>query len=121
MMQSNYIAIRKKGDCMNIEDFRKAARDCKDCRTCGYLHKDEKLSRYSYPLFHEESSCPSRIIVIGEAPNYDDTYVHEHENLTWKDGKDETSKFTRELFDSIGLKTSDVLFTQQCTLSPCSQ
>ncbi len=103
---------------MNIDDFRKAARDCKDCRTFGYLHKHEKLSRWSYPLFHEESSCPTRIVVIGEAQNYDDTYVHKNENLTWKDGKDETSKFTRELFDSIGLKTSDVLFTNSVLCLP---
>ncbi len=100
-----------------IHEFKEAARKCTECRSAGLLHHDEQHG-WSYPLFDESSLCPSRILVIGEAPNWDDTFDKLKRRLTYDIETDPTGNFTRELLSSVGLKVTDVLFTNSVLCLP---
>lgn len=91
-----------------------------DCRTSRLVHYDSELG-WSYPLFHEGASCPSQIIVVAEAPNWDDTYDQAKRRLTYDIETDPTGNFARELFASVGLAPSDILFTNSVLCLPAEQ
>ena len=97
--------------------FRDTARGCVDCRTSGLVHYDSEFG-WGYPLFHEGASCPSQIIVVAEAPNWDDTYDQAKRRLTYDIETDPTGNFTRDLFASVGLAPSDILFTNSVLCLP---
>lgn len=100
-----------------IYEFKEAARKCTECRGGGLLYHDEQHG-WAYPLFDESLVCPSRIIVIGEAPNWDDTFDESKRRLTYDIETDPTGNFTRELLSSVGIIVSDVLFTNSVLCLP---
>ena len=100
-----------------IDEFKKTAGKCVECRTFDLLHHDEQ-NGWAYPLFDEFSSCSSGIVVVSEAPNFDDTFNESKRRLTYDIQTDDTGNFTRELLESVGLKVSDVLFTNSVLCLP---
>jgi uracil-DNA glycosylase family 4 len=90
--------------------FRDAARGCVECRSLGLVHYDTKLG-WGYPLFHEGATCPTQVIVVGEAPNWDDTYDQSKRRLTYDIETDPTGNFARDVFATVGLAPCDMLFT----------
>lgn len=102
---------------MKIEEFKKTAGKCAECRTFDLLHHDEQHG-WAYPLFDEYSLCPSGIVIVSEAPNFDDTFNESKRRLTYDIQTDDTGNFTRELLESVGLKVSDVLFTNSVLCLP---
>lgn len=100
-----------------LNSFRNRARHCTQCRGSGLTHCDERLG-WAYPVLDERSTCPSRIIVVAEAPNWEDTYDPSKRRLTYDIETDPTGNFTRELLASVGLTPSDVLFTNSVLCLP---
>ena len=101
----------------NLSLFRDTARGCVDCRTSGLVYHDNEHG-WGYPLFDEGASCPSQVIVVAEAPNWDDTFDQAKRRLTYDIKTDPTGDFTRDLFASVGLAPSDVLFTNSVLCLP---
>jgi uracil-DNA glycosylase family 4 len=102
---------------MEIDEFRNSARKCTECRDLGFIHDDVQHG-WAYPLFDEQSLCPTGIVIIGEAPNADDTYNKSKQRLTYDIETDPTGNFARELLLSVGLKVADVLFTNSVLCLP---
>jgi DNA polymerase len=101
----------------NLSLFRDTARGCVACRTSGLVHYDSELG-WCRPLFDDGATCPSQVIVVAEAPNWDDTYNPTKGRLTYDIETDPTGNFTRDLFASVGLAPSDVLFTNSVLCLP---
>jgi uracil-DNA glycosylase family 4 len=83
----------------------------------GLINHEAQLG-WAYPLFDEHSLCPSGIVVVAEAPNWDDTYNETKRRLTYDIETDPTGNFTRELLQSVNLNVSDVLFTNSVLCLP---
>jgi uracil-DNA glycosylase family 4 len=103
-----------------LDLFRDTARGCVDCRDLRLIHYDKQFG-WAYPVFHERTTCPSRVLVVAEAPNWDDTYDRSKRRLTYDIETDETGNFARELFASVGLAACDVLFTNSVLCLPARQ
>ena len=97
--------------------YRNEAGHCTSCRELGLLYKHTN-GRWSYPLFHLESTFSSRILFIAEAPNFDDTFNSDKGRLTYDAETDPTGRFMRELLSSVNLRPEDVLFTNAVLCLP---
>ena len=97
-----------------IETYREEASRCTTCREPGliYRHAD---GRWAYPLFQKEGTCRSGVMLVLEAPNFDDTFDADKGRLTCEPETDPTGQFMSELLASVQLEPSDVLFTN-CVL-----
>ena len=103
-----------------IARFRSEASRCTLCREQGLLYQHED-GRWACPLFHRGSTCSSGIVVVAEAPNFDDTFDPDKQRLTYDAETDPTGRFARELFASVGLSPDDVLFTNSVLCLPAKQ
>jgi len=61
------------------------------------------------------------VVVVAEAPNWDDTYNPAKRRLTYDIETDATGNFTRELLRSVGLRASEVFFTNCVLCLPARQ
>lgn len=102
---------------MNLSEYKSTVRRCTACRDMGLINHEAQLG-WAYPLFDEHSLYSSGIVVVAEAPNWDDTYNESKRRLTYDIETDPTGNFTRELLRSVNLSVSDVFFTNSVLCLP---
>jgi uracil-DNA glycosylase len=97
---------------------------CTRCHEPGLVHVEPRLGRAS-PLFQRSPSGALGILVIGEAPNWDDTFDPAKRYLTYDADTDPTGSFVRRLLvEEVGLTDSeidDVLFTNAVLCLPIAK
>src|SRR5262245_17909673 len=99
--------------------YRAEVGACIDCRAAGLIHQED--GRWAYPLFHKDASCPSGVVIVAEAPNWEDTFNPAKCRLTYDIDTDPTGVFARKLLSSVGLKAGDVLFTNSVLCLPAGR
>jgi len=90
---------------------------CIACREAGWLHRDPG-SGWARPLFHEETTCGSPILLVYEAPNFGDTYDPQKGRLTCNRTTDPSGRFTHRLLEHVGLRPEDVIITNSVLCLP---
>ncbi len=103
--------------------FRRIADEasrCVRCREQGLVCKHPD-GRWAYPLFHQESRCTAGVILVAEAPNFDDTFNAVKGRLTCDPGTDPSGRFMFDLLASVGLSPPEVLFTNVVLCLPRRQ
>lgn len=101
----------------HLNAFNQEARTCTRCHEAGLLHVESPEQR-ARPLFQKNPTCASGVMIVAEAPNWDDTYDPNKGFLTYEADTDPTGRFTVELLASVGLKPEDVLFTNSVLCLP---
>jgi uracil-DNA glycosylase len=103
-----------------LDAARLEAENCVRCRDDGlvFRHAD---GRWAFPLFHKDSTCPSRIVFVAEAPNLSDTFDPDKGRLTVDADTDPTGRFMRQLLESVGLTPEDVLVTNTSLCLPAKK
>ena len=96
--------------------YRDEAQACTRCQDGGAIYKHNDT--WARPLFDRHLNCPSGVLVVAEAPNFDDTFVEGKGYLTYDIESDPTGNFARELLASVALTTTDVLFTNAVLCLP---
>src|SRR4051812_9303553 len=90
-------------------------RGCRDCHAGGLLHCE--AGREAHPLFFYEGDFSSKLLLILEAPNYDDTFTWGR--ITVDDDKDPSGEFLRRcLREDLGLHPKDVMITNSVLCLP---
>jgi uracil-DNA glycosylase family 4 len=100
-----------------LRAFHQEAGACTKCHEAGLLHVESPHQR-ARPLFQKNPTCVSGVMVVAEAPNWDDTYDPNKGFLTYEADTDPTGSFTVELLASVGLKPEDVLFSNAVLCLP---
>jgi uracil-DNA glycosylase family 4 len=85
-------------------------RACTACRADCLLHEDVGELR-ARPILQGGWTGRSRILLVTEAPNWDDTFAATKGYLTIDPKTDPTGQQTFRLLDSVGLGPDDVLVT----------
>jgi uracil-DNA glycosylase len=103
--------------------FRQDALACVRCVEAGLLHRDERGC--ARPLLARQITGGLGIVVVGEAPNIDDTFDPGKGYLTYDAETDPTGRFMRSLLiDEAGLREeelSEVIFTNAVMCLPARQ
>ena len=103
-----------------LAKFKKEASRCTLCRPHQLVHQDTS-GKWAYPLFDKNIECRSGVLAIAEAPNYDDTFNARKGYLTYDIDTDPTGNFFRELLNTVGLKTSEVIITNSVLCLPAAR
>ncbi len=72
----------------------------------------------AYPLFQKDPPWPVRVVVVGEAPNFDDSFDRAKQRLTVEPDTDPSGAFMFDLLASVGLRPEEVLFTNSVLCLP---
>ncbi|MGC3996994.1 MAG: uracil-DNA glycosylase family protein [Anaeromyxobacter sp.] len=99
-----------------IELLQDAARSCARCQGDALLHSEPE--NRAYPVFQQSPPWPVRVVVVGEAPNFDDTFDPAKRRLTLEPGTDPTGAFMFDLLASVGLRPEQVVFTNSVLCLP---
>lgn len=99
-----------------IEVLQSETRTCSRCHDALLLFA-EGVKR-AYPLFQAKPPWPVRVMVVGEAPNFDDTFDPAKGRLTLEPETDPSGAFMFELLGSVGLRPEQVLFTNSVLCLP---
>lgn len=106
--------------CTKLAVYNAAATACVTCVAHGVLHEGE--AKRARPLVCRNPTGALGIVIVGEAPNYDDTFDPLKGYLTYEAETDPTGRFMRALLmDEAGLTASeidDVLFTNAVLCLP---
>jgi uracil-DNA glycosylase len=101
--------------------YRSEAERCTSCHAHGLLHVDERGGR-AMPMLQRSPTGALGILIIGEAPNWDDTYDPEKGYLTYDYDTDPTGTFMHTLLiEEAGLteaEIGDLLFTNAVLCLP---
>ena len=101
--------------------FQSDARACTRCAQHDLLHVDE-IHDLARPMVQRHPTGALGILVLGEAPNWDDTYDADKGYLTYDADTDPTGRFMRTLLiEEVGLteaELGDVLFTNAVLCLP---
>lgn len=100
--------------------LRREVETCIRCRADGLIFRHDD-SRWALPLFHRDTTCPSRIVMVAEAPNLADTFDTDKGRLTVDAHTDPTGRFMRQLLESVGLTPEDVLVTNTALCLPAKK
>ena len=104
--------------------FQHDARGCTSCHAPGLLYVDT-LKGCARPMLQRAPSAALGILVVGEAPNWDDTFHVDKGHLTYDADTDPTGRFMRQLLiDEVGLASAeidDVLFTNAALCLPAER
>lgn len=99
-----------------IEVLQNEAARCTRCHEEGLLHTDG--GNRAYPVFQRNPPWPVRVLVVAEAPNFDDSFNPAKRRLTLEPGTDPSGEFMFELLASVGLRPEHVLFTNSVLCLP---
>ncbi len=101
--------------------YQEEIRACTRCHADGLLHVDA-IGGIARPVLARAPTAALGILVVGEAPNYADTYDAKKQYLTYEPGTDPTGSFMFELLvDTVGLtpaQVGDVLFANAIACLP---
>lgn len=100
-----------------LQIVQSEAATCVRCRDEGLLFRHAD-GRWAQPLFHRDTTCPSRIVMVAEAPNLADTFDPDKGRITVDAETDPTGRFMRQLLESVGLRPEDVLVTNTALCLP---
>lgn len=104
--------------------YQEEIRACTRCHADGLLHVDA-IGGIARPVLARKPTAALGILVVGEAPNYDDTYDAKKQYLTYEPGTDPTGSFMFELLvATVGLtpaQVGDVLFTNAVACLPAER
>ena len=92
-------------------------RQCHRCRELGLIHQHE-TGRWAYPVLQNDPPLVVEVMGILEAPNASDTFDESKGHLTFDSETDPSGRFTRELFESVGIAPDAVLFTNTVLCLP---
>lgn len=99
---------------------RREAAACIRCRGDSLIFRHDD-SRWALPLFHRDTTCPSRVVMVAEAPNLADTFDLDKGRITVDAQTDPTGRFMRQLLESVGLASEDVLVTNTALCLPAKK
>jgi uracil-DNA glycosylase family 4 len=99
-----------------IEVLQSEAMACSRCHDAGLLHAEGE--ERALPLFWKNPPWPVRVMVVGEAPNFGDSFDPTKRRLTLEPGTDPSGAFMFELLASVGLRPEQVLFTNSVLCLP---
>jgi uracil-DNA glycosylase family 4 len=99
-----------------LEVLQAEAAFCARCHDVALLYAEG--DRSAYPLFQKNPPWPVRVMVVGEAPNFDDSFDQAKRRLTIEPETDPSGAFMFELLGSVGLKPNEVLFTNSVLCLP---
>lgn len=99
-----------------IELLQDEARACARCHGEALLFADGE-SR-AYPVFQKDPPWPVRVMVVAEAPNFDDSFAPTKRRLTLEPDTDPSGAFMFDLLASVGLRPHEVLFTNSVLCLP---
>jgi uracil-DNA glycosylase len=101
--------------------FESEAKACTHCHEPGLVHVDETRG-VARPMLQLRPTGALGILIVGEAPNVDDTYNVNKGYLTYDADTDPTGRFMRSLLiDDVGLRDheiGDVLFANAAFCLP---
>lgn len=99
-----------------IEVLQSEAAPCARCHGENLLHSDGGCR--AYPVFQRNPPWPVRVLVVAEAPNFDDSFHPAKRRLTLEPGTDPSGEFMFALLASVGLQAEQVLFTNSVLCLP---
>ena len=106
---------------VKLVTFESEAKACTRCYEPGLLHIDETRG-VARPMLQRQPTGALGILIVGEAPNWDDTYHADKGYLTYDANADPTGRFMRSLLiDDVGLRADeigDLLFTNAALCLP---
>lgn len=103
-----------------LQRYFEEARACGRCRDAGALFRHED-GRWALPILQAQPPAHAEVLVIAEAPNFDDTFDPNKGHLTYDDETDPSGRFATELLESVGLPADRVLFTNAVLCLPASR
>jgi uracil-DNA glycosylase family 4 len=112
--------MMKKSIKEQLKKFKDEASKCQICRNAGLLYQHSNR-RWAYPLFDNNLECPSGVLAIALAPNFDDTFDPEKGYLSYDIDTDPTGNFFRELLESVDLTVQDVSITNSVLCLPAGK
>lgn len=99
-----------------IEVLQSEAAECARCHGELLLHSNGQ--NRAYPVFQRNTPWPVRVLVVAEAPNFDDSFNSAKRRLTLEPGTDPSGEFMFDLLTSVGLGADQVLFTNSVLCLP---
>lgn len=99
-----------------VERLQSEARECSRCHDAALLYADG--ANRAFPVFQRDPPWPVRVMVVGEAPNFEDSFDDAKRRLTLEPGTDPSGAFMFELLGSVGLRPEEVLFTNSVLCLP---
>lgn len=107
-----------------LTTFHSDASGCTTCHEHDLLHVDEQHG-CARPILQRSPTGSLGILVVGEAPNWDDTYLPGKGYLTYEADTDPTGRFMRMLLvEEVGLSEAeidDVLFSNSVLCLPAEE
>ena len=104
--------------------YQRDARRCTRCHDHGLVHFDGRRG-VVLPLLQKQPTGALGVLIIGEAPNFEDTYDPAKGYLTYDADTDPSGRFMRQLLvEEVGLslpELDDVLFTNAVLCLPREQ
>ena len=104
-----------------LRRYHVEASGCTRCHELDLVHIDDALGT-ARPMLQRDATGSLGILVVGEAPNWSDTYDNTKGHLTYDRDTDPTGRFMFQLLtDEAGLTESelgDVLFTNAVLCLP---
>jgi len=109
---------------VRLATFQSEAKTCTRCQEHDLLHVDEKQG-WARPILQRSPTGSLGVLVVGEAPNWDDTFLPEKGYLTYDADTDPTGRFMRALLtEEVGLseaEINDVLFANAAMCLPAEE
>lgn len=99
-----------------IEIVQAKASRCARCHDEALLHAHGE--QRAFPVFQKRPPWPVRVMVVAEAPNFDDSFDEKKGRLTLDPKTDPSGAFRFELLASVGLGPEQVLFTNSVLCLP---
>jgi uracil-DNA glycosylase family 4 len=108
---------------MRLAQFNEDVAGCTSCIATGLIFSDERGC--ARPLTTKSPSGALGVLVVGEAPNVDDTFSAAKRYLTYDSDTDPTGRFMRSLLiDEAGIRPAeidDIVFTNAALCLPKRQ
>ena len=115
---------RAQGSVVKLALFGMEAKECTRCIEHDLVYIDE-VHGAARPMLQRSPTGTLGILVVGEAPNWDDTFLPDKGYLTYDADTDPTGRFMRALLvEEAGLsdaEISDVLFTNAALCLPAEE
>jgi uracil-DNA glycosylase len=109
---------------VKLEQYQADARQCVRCHEPGLVHVDATLGRAT-PMLGKNPSASLGILLVGEAPNWGDTYDADKGHLTYDKDTDPTGRFMwRLLTEEVRLREDEIdeiLFTNAVLCLPAER
>lgn len=109
---------------VRLTRFQSDATACTSCHEHDLLHVDEHHG-CARPILQRSPTGSLGILVVGEAPNWEDTFLPEKGYLTYEADTDPTGRFMRTLLmEEVGLseaEINDVLFSNAALCLPAEE